>query len=148
MVRLITPFILCIFGLIISVYSYNTYTDFASYGAAFYPTIIGTLVSFFALIDFIIEVKMKDKYVFSRFNLSQDGSIILFVCGIVFFYILCSDYIGFILTTSIMLIVLTLPFLKTGKILTALFLIILSVGIYYLFARVLLVSLPDGLLFE
>lgn len=148
MVRLITPFILCIFGLIISVYSYNTYTDFASYGAAFYPTIIGTLVSFFALIDFIIEVKMKDKYVFSRFNLSQDGSIILFVCGIVFFYILCSDYIGFILTTSIMLIVLTLPFLKTGKILTALFLIILSVGIYYLFARVLLVSLPDGLLFQ
>jgi hypothetical protein len=148
MVRLITPFILCLFGIVVSVYSYITYADFTSYGAAFYPTVIGAFVSIFSLIDLGMEIKMKSKYVFQSFNLSQDCKIILLIIGVIFFYIFCVEYLGFIITVSIILITLTLPLLKTGKILTALFLIILSVGIYYLFARVLLVNLPSGIWFE
>jgi len=142
------PFILCIFGLVISIYSYSTYGDFNSYGAAFYPTVIGGLVFFFSLVDFVMEIKMKEQYIFQRFNLLRDGKTILLMCGLVFFYIFCVEYLGFILTASIILIVWTLPLLKTGKILTALFLIILSVGIYYLFAHILLVNLPSSMFFR
>lgn len=148
MIRLITPFILILFGLAVSVYSYTAYGDFADYGAAFYPTVIGGLVSFFALIDFGMEMRMKGKAVVQSFSLSRDGKVILLMAGVVFFYLFCVEYLGFILTVSIILIALTLPLLKTGKISTALFLVLLAVGIYYLFARVLLVSLPGGVWFE
>lgn len=148
MIRLITPFILVLFGLVVSVYSYTAYGDFSEYGAAFYPTIVGGLVSLFALIDFGMEMRMKGKAVVQSFSLSRDGKVILLMTGVVFFYLFCVEYLGFILTVSIILIALTLPLLKTGKISTALFLVLLSVGIYYLFARVLLVSLPGGVWFE
>ena len=78
----------------------------------------------------------------------QDGKIILLMIGIVGFYIGVSDYLGFVITTSLILIFMTLPFIKKHKILTALFLFILSIGIYLLFAKVLLVGLPAGALFE
>lgn len=148
MFRLVTPLILFLFGLLIAIYSYQTYGDFAEYGAAFYPTIIGILVAFFGLVDFIMELRIKGKYVFQNFDLVQDGKIILLMIGIVGFYIGVSDYLGFVITTSLILIFMTLPFIKKHKILTALFLFILSIGIYLLFAKVLLVGLPAGALFE
>lgn len=148
MFRLATPLILFLFGLLIAVYSYRAYGDFAEYGAAFYPTVIGSLVAFFGLVDFVMEVKIKGKYVFQNFDWVQDGKIMLLMIGVVVFYIGASDYLGFVITTSLILIVMTLPLIKKHKMLTALFLFILSIGIYFLFAGVLLVGLPRGVLFE
>ncbi|AAU36887.1 MULTISPECIES: tripartite tricarboxylate transporter TctB family protein [Basfia] len=148
MFRLITPIALFFFGLFVSIYSYQSYGDFAEYGAAFYPTAVGVLVSFFSLVDFIMELRIKDKYVFQHFDFFQDGKIILLIIAIISFYIFVADYLGFIITTSLILIFLTLPFLEKYKLLTALLLIILSIGIYLLFARVLLVGLPSGIIFE
>lgn len=148
MIRLITPFILFLFGLCVSIYSYQTYGDFAQYGAAFYPTVIGVLVVFFSLIDFIMELKLKGKYVFQHFDLIQDGKAILLIIAVVSFYIFMTDYLGFVLTTFLILTTLTLPLLKTRKLLTVLFLFALSIGIYFLFAKILLVGLPIGILFE
>lgn len=148
MIRLFTPIVLFIFGLIVSIYSYQTYGDFSEYGAAFYPTVIGAIVAIFGLIDFGMEVKIKGKYVFQNFDLIQDGKIILLMTAVVGFYIFTVDYLGFILTTSLILIALTLPLLGKHKILTALFLVVLAVGIYLLFAKVLLVGLPNGIFFE
>ncbi|WP_439236185.1 tripartite tricarboxylate transporter TctB family protein [Lonepinella koalarum] len=148
MIRLLTPVILLIFGLIISGYSYYTYGDFSDYGAAFYPTIIGFLVAFFSLIDFVMELKLKGKYIFQHFDLVQDGKIILLLSGVVLFYLISSEYLGFVISVAIILNVLSMPFLTKNRVLVSLFLIMLSIGIYLLFAKVLLVGLPTGTLFE
>jgi putative tricarboxylic transport membrane protein len=148
MVRLLTPFILFIFGLIISIYSYITYADFDSYGAAFYPTIIGGLVSSFSLVDFFMELKMKKAYVFQSFNFYRELMAVIFVLGAILFYILFSDVLGFILTVSFILIAMSAPLVKKNKVLTAIFLVFVAIAIYLLFAKILQVSLPAGVLFE
>ncbi|PVX39686.1 tripartite tricarboxylate transporter TctB family protein [Pasteurella langaaensis DSM 22999] len=148
MIRLFTPIFLFIFGLIVSVYSYQAYGDFSEYGAAFYPTVIGVILAFFGFIDFIMEIKLKGKYVFQSFDLIQDGKIILLITAVIGFYILTVDYLGFVLTTTLILCFLTLPFMVKNKILIAVLLFILAIGIYLLFAKLLLVGLPGGILFE
>lgn len=148
MIRLFTPAFLFVFGLIVSIYSYQTYGDFHDFGAAFYPTIIGGLVSLFGLIDFGMELKIKGKYIFQSFDLKQDGKIILLLTLTILFYLIAVEYLGFILTTAIILIALTLPFLKSHRLSTALFLFVLAIGIYFLFAKVLMVPLASGVLFE
>lgn len=148
MIRLLTPAVLLIFGLIISIYSYSTYADFDTYGAAYYPTIIGALVSIFSFIDFIMELKMKKTYVFQSFNLSREVLAVCFVAAAILLYIFLADVLGFVLTTSLIIIFMAIPLVKKQKILTALFLIVVAVLIYLLFAKVLQVSLPVGLFFE
>ncbi len=148
MFRLLTPLFIFSFGLIISFYSYVTYADFDTYGAAFYPTVVGALVALFALLDFVMEFKLRKKYVFQIFNVAQDVKIIGIMIGTVLFYVITIDYLGFILTTSLILVALTLPLIKKQRLITTIFLVLLAIGIYLLFAKVLLVPLPDGLLFE
>ncbi|KGQ49109.1 tripartite tricarboxylate transporter TctB family protein [Gallibacterium anatis] len=147
MLRLLTPLFIFILGLTISLYSYYTYADFSSYGAAFFPTIIGIFVSFFSIIDFLMELKIRNKYIFQSFNFKRDILSTLLIITLIFSYLIVSEYIGFILTCSLILITLTIPLLKTKKLITTIFLIILSISIYILFAKVLLVSLPTGILF-
>lgn len=147
MLRLLTPLFIFILGLTISLYSYYTYADFSSYGAAFFPTIIGIFVSFFSIIDFLMELKIRNKYIFQSFNFKRDILSTLLIITLIFSYLIVSEYIGFILTCSLILIILTIPLLKTKKLITTIFLIILSIAIYILFAKVLLVSLPTGILF-
>ena len=146
MFRLFTPIILSVFGLWIAIYSYIKYADFKTYGAAFYPTIIGFLVFLFAILDFLMELKIKNKNL--NFNLSIDGKFILLIAAVVIFYIVAANYLGFILTTAIILNAMVLPLVKKNKIFIGAFLIILSIGIYLLFAKVLLVGLPSGILFK
>ena len=148
MFRLLTPLFIFSFGLIIAVYSYITYADFDSYGAAFYPTIVGGLVALFALIDFMMELNLRKKHAFQIINVIQDIKIIILIIGVVLFYIVAIDYLGFILTTALILIGLAVPLLKKHRITTSVFLILLATGIYLLFAKVLLVPLPNGILFE
>ncbi|PJG85729.1 tripartite tricarboxylate transporter TctB family protein [Conservatibacter flavescens] len=148
MVRLFTPLILCIFGLFIASYSYITYADFSAYGAAFYPTIIGCLVALFSLMDFVMELKIRHAYVVQSINLNHQLKAVGFVCFAIVFYIVFSERIGFILTTGLILILMALPWVKKNKILTALFLMLVSAAIYGVFAQVLQVALPTGALFE
>ncbi|KAE9528386.1 tripartite tricarboxylate transporter TctB family protein [Testudinibacter aquarius] len=148
MIRLFIPIVLLIFGLIISIYSYSTYGDFDSYGAAYYPTIIGALVSVFSFVDFIMELKMKKTYVFQSFNFSREIIAVCFVVIAVLFYIFLADVLGFVITTSLILIFMAVPLVKKQKVFTALFLIVVATLIYLLFAKVLQVSLPVGLFFE
>ncbi len=148
MVRLITPLLLLVFGITISFYSYQTYGDFNEYGAAFYPTIIGGLVAVFGFVDFVMEMKIKGKYVFQHFNSVQDSKALLLIVAVVLFYLFVSEIAGFVITTATVLLALTLPLIKSRKIFTALFLIALSYGIYLLFAQVLMVSLPSGTLLD
>ena len=148
MFRLLTPLFIFSFGLIIAVYSYITYADFDAYGAAFYPTIVGGLVALFALIDFMMEFKLRKQSVFQIVNAIQDIKIIVLIVSVVLFYIIALDYLGFILTTALILITLAIPLLKKHRITTSVFLILLAIGIYLLFAKVLLVPLPNGILFE
>lgn len=148
MIRILTPLLILTISLIISIYSYYTYGDFTSYGAAFYPTIIGGILCIFSLIDFFMELNLKKKYIFKKIDIKKDifsGSLIIIT---IIFYIIASNFLGFILTTSIILISLTIPFIKNRKVITTIFLIFLSFAIYFLFAKILLVSLPNGIFFE
>ena len=147
MFRLIAPLFISLFGIIVSIYSYITYQDFSSYGAAFYPTVIGVLVALFAIIDFCMERNIRHKYIFQVFDIKRDIKYSLMISLIVLFYILVIDYLGFIVTTSIILLSLTLPYIKEKRMLIGSFLIIISTGIYFLFAKVLLVPLSSGILF-
>lgn len=147
MIRFITPIILILFGLIISIYSYCTYGDFHSYGAAFFPTIIGGCVAAFAMLDLIIEISIRNKYVFQNINFKKDLKVIFGISLVILFYIFLSDLLGFVVTTSILLMGLTLPFVKKNRLILAIFLIILSILINLLFAKVLLVPLPEGIFF-
>ncbi|TNG89287.1 tripartite tricarboxylate transporter TctB family protein, partial [Pasteurellaceae bacterium USgator41] len=126
----------------------STYGDFDSYGAAYYPTIIGALVSVFSFVDFIMELKMKKTYVFQSFNFSREIIAVCFVAIAILFYIFLADVLGFVITTSLILIFMAIPLVKKQKVFTALFLIVVATLIYLLFAKVLQVSLPVGLFFE
>lgn len=148
MLRLLTPILIFLLGLSISIYSYITYSDFNSYGAAFFPTIIGILLSLFSIIDFFMELKLKNKYVFQSINLKRNTIGICIVSFSILSYIVFSHFIGFVLTVSLILNFLIIPLLDKNKTIVSIFLIALSLGIYSVFSKILLVSLPSGILFN
>jgi putative tricarboxylic transport membrane protein len=69
------------------------------------------------------------------------------ISGIILFYIFAVDYLGFIFTASLIMLTLFFSFLKKYRLVAALGAIALSIGIYFLFSRVLLVPLPAGNVF-
>lgn len=147
MLRLFIPISLFLFGLTLASYSYFAYQDFFEYGASFYPVIIGGVTALLACIDFLFELKNSHKYIYQRLNLRKDLKIISVICVMVLFYIMATDYLGFILTSTLILSSLVLPRIATHKLFTLLLLLMISIGIYFLFANILLVPLPIGIFF-
>ena len=69
----------------------------------------------------------------------------LFLFGAIIFYILASEYLGFLITGFLILIVMMFQ-LKVRIKVSLPASLILVVGIYYLFAKILRVPLPYGIL--
>lgn len=89
-----------------------------------------------------MELKMRKNYVFQSFNISREIQSVGLVFCVILFYILLADVFGFITTASLILLIMTLPLIKTNRISTALLLIFFVIGIYLLFYKVLQVPLP------
>lgn len=143
---LLTPLLFLLFGGFISVYSYRTFGDIGSFGAGFMPAAVGGLMVLFSLLDFVITWVKRDTGSFSGSRLRDIASLLL-VSGLIIFYIYAVEYLGFILTSSLIMLGLLLYFLDSHRLIASCGAVMLSAGIYYLFSRILLVPLPAGSLF-
>ncbi|RLM25170.1 hypothetical protein BIY29_07850 [Brenneria alni] len=142
------PVLFLLFGGGILLYSLIALGDITDFGAGFMPAIIGCLIVLLSVLDFIISwmksKKEKDPGIPVPWrDLASVGMISIAVI----FYIFFVDTLGFILTSSAIIISLLLLFLKKNKIIASIAAIGISTGIYYLFAKILLVPLPSGSFF-
>lgn len=143
---LLIPLFLLAFGGFLVGYSHVAFGDAASYGAGFMPTIIGYLIIAFACLDFVICWKKRAEIAPST---SAVGNFVnmLMVSGFILFYIFAVDTLGFVITASLIISSLFLIFLKKYRLIAVAGAVLLSVGVYLFFSRVLLVPLPAGSLF-
>lgn len=108
------------------------------------PAFVGVGIIIFSLLEFSIKAVKKSRSLPNK-TMTITGSVI--VITPIIFYLLFVDYLGFIITTSIILFSLMLKFIKTHRIWMTILAIVFSSLIYLLFAKVLLVALPAGKLF-
>jgi putative tricarboxylic transport membrane protein len=115
-------------------------------GPALFPTVLAVLFIFCGIGLIIQGVRQREKLLkFDTGTLSLSGSLnILFVLTTIICYIFFAEFIGFLIFSFLVLMIL-MKWLKV-KILSSL---LMSIGvtliIYLLFAKVLLVPLPWGL---
>ncbi len=126
------------FGLFLVVYSTYSLGDFNQFGAAFMPTIAGAGIVIFSSIDFGVNIKQK----LSKTK-SNEAIYIAIISGLILFYVVASPYLGFILTSLIITAPLMACYAKCAKWQSFLLSSVLVVLVYLLFAKVLLVPLPQ-----
>jgi len=68
---------------------------------------------------------------------------VLIISGLIIFYILCVDYLGFILTGLVITAPLMMKYARAKAIYSFIISLGVVVGVYYLFTAVLLVPLPQ-----
>ncbi|WJV54071.1 tripartite tricarboxylate transporter TctB family protein [Pectobacteriaceae bacterium CE70] len=141
---LISPVIFFAFGCFLLGYSQYVLRDIGNFGAGFMPAFVGVGIIIFSLLEFSIKAVKKSRSLPNK-TMTITGSVI--VITPIIFYLLFVDYLGFIITTSIILFSLMLKFIKTHRIWMTILAIVFSSLIYLLFAKVLLVALPAGKLF-
>ena len=115
-------------------------------GPALFPEVLSALFIFCGIGLVIQGIRKREKVLkFDLGNVSLAGWInIVFVLGAVACYIFLAEYVGFLIFSFVILMIL-MKWLKV-KILPSLVMsIIVTLSIYILFAKVLLVPLPWGL---
>ena len=115
-------------------------------GPALFPEVLSVLFIFCGVGLVIQGIRRREKVLkFDLGNVTAAGWInIFFVLGTVFCYIFFAEYIGFLIFSFVILMIL-MKWLKV-KILPSLIMsIIVTLSIYILFAKLLLVPLPWGL---
>ena len=131
--RHILSLIFCCFGLFLIVYSAYSLGDFSEYGAAFMPSIIGGGMIIFSR-DQESDIPLVSWH---------EIKFVLLIIGIILFYVLASDYLGFILTGLIITAPLMMKYATTKPIYSFIISASVVLGVYYLFTAVLLVPLPQ-----
>ncbi|KAA8996403.1 tripartite tricarboxylate transporter TctB family protein [Affinibrenneria salicis] len=143
---LILPLLFFLFGGGIFLYSHIALGDVGDFGAGFMPAIVGALIAVLSALDFLSAWRATAGATSGAGGWHEIASVALMI-AVVMFYIYGVDLLGFILTTSIIMVGLLLLFMEKNKLIASLAAIGLSAGIYYLFSNVLLVPLPAGTLF-
>ncbi|MEG3668662.1 tripartite tricarboxylate transporter TctB family protein [Escherichia fergusonii] len=140
----VTPLFLLIFAMFIFGWSITQYGGISQYGAGFMPCIISGLLSFLAAIDVAIDIKHRHR---NKVSLTLDEvKALLLVITVVLLFVLLLDILGFVICSFLLLFILM-------KIRGVRFLhsVIVSISasliIWFIFARVLLVAFPEGILF-
>ncbi|MEQ4921962.1 tripartite tricarboxylate transporter TctB family protein [Proteus hauseri] len=137
--RHILSLIFCFFGLFLIVYSAYSLGDFSEYGAAFMPSIIGGGIIIFSLIDIFSRKQETDTPLVTWHEIK----FVLLIIGVILFYVLAADYLGFILTGLIITAPLMMKYAKLKYIYSFIISASVVLGVYYLFTAVLLVPLPQ-----
>lgn len=116
-------------------------------GAAFFPRMIAVIMLILSVILIISSILEKDGhndtssiFKWETFKLPLIGVIVLLI------YIMLLDKLGFIIDTIILNIVLLSIFKYKNKILTLLLSCAITLAIFQVFQRMLMVPLPSGLL--
>ena len=115
-------------------------------GPALFPEVLSVLFIFCGVGLVIQGVRRREKVLkFDLGNVSTAGWInIGFVLGAVFCYIFFAEYLGFLIFSFVILMIL-MKWLKVKTLPSLVMSIIVTLSIYILFAKVLLVPLPWGL---
>ncbi|HIV14651.1 MAG TPA: tripartite tricarboxylate transporter TctB family protein [Candidatus Avisuccinivibrio pullicola] len=118
-------------------------------GPALFPMVLSAL---FALCGLALAIRgLKDKEhrrLFTKVMDLRKGGLINMAATFlsVVFYVYAVEYLGFLITMGVILLVLLL-LLKTRPVPAVIIAVLGSVGIYLIFAKGLLVPLPEGLIY-
>lgn len=141
----VTPLFLLIFAMFIFGWSITQYGGISQYGAGFMPCIIsGLLLLFLAAIDVAIDIKHRHR---NKVSLTLDEvKALLLVITVVLLFVLLLDILGFVICSFLLLFILMK--IRGVRLLHSVIVSIsASLIIWFIFARVLLVAFPEGILF-
>lgn len=136
--RHIVSLVMLFFGLFLIGYSSYSLGDFSEYGAAFMPSVVGGGIIIFSITD-MLRKNDEDTPLVTWHEIK----FVLIVSGLIIFYILFVDYLGFILTGLIITAPLMMKYARAKAIYSLIISLGVVVGVYYLFTAVLLVPLPQ-----
>jgi len=138
----LSQFVIGLFSLFILVGSLSQYGGVSEYGAGFMPTILSSFLLIFTVLDSIIHLRQQPEKL--EFSSAEMGSLLLIIVSIGLFTFLIS-YLGFLICAAILLF--CLMSLRNPKhwAMNAVYSIIASSVIYYVFGHVLMVALPEGI---
>lgn len=138
----LSQFIIGTFSLLVLVTSLSQYGGVGSYGAGYMPTILSALLLAFTVLDGIIHLRQRRKSL--EFSKLEIFSVLLIIVSIGLFIILIS-YLGFLICAGILLF--SLMSLRNPKhiFMNAVYSVLASGVIYYVFGHVLMVALPEGM---
>ncbi len=140
----ITPLFLLIFAMFIFGWSITQYGGISQYGAGFMHCIISGLLLFLAAIDVAIDIKHRHR---NKVSLTFDEvKALLLVITVVLLFVLLLDILGFVICSFLLLFILMK--IRGVRLLHSVIVSIsASLIIWFIFARVLLVAFPEGILF-
>ena len=137
----LSQFIIGVFSLLILLTSLSQYGGVSSYGAGFMPTVLSALLLAFTLLDAVIQLKQRrEKWVLTG---EEVRALALIIVAIGLFTALIS-YLGFLICAALLLF--GLMSLRNPKklLMNAVYAVVSSAVIYYVFGQVLMVALPQG----
>jgi len=137
--RHIVSLLMLFFGFFLIGYSTYSLGDFSEYGAAFMPSVVGGGIIIFSLTDMLSRKNEEDVPLVTWHEIK----FVLIISGLIIFYILCVDYLGFILTGLVITAPLMMKYARAKAIYSLIISLGVVVGVYYLFTAVLLVPLPQ-----
>jgi|GEM_PF-518455 len=144
---LLLPLLFLILGSGMALYAWIVLGDAGSYGAGFMPAAIGCLITLLSALELVRETR---RWLVLRPQPESGGrelfSLAVVIAAVVF-YIAFVDVLGFVVTSSLIVVALLVPFLGQRRLMASLAAIAAVAGIYYLFSAILLVPLPSGSLF-
>jgi putative tricarboxylic transport membrane protein len=115
-------------------------------GPALFPSVLAVLFIICGIGLIIQGIRAGEKLLkFDIGTLTRKGIInILFVLAVILCYIYLSEYIGFLILSGVLLFV-TPKWLGVSTLRSLILSVVVTLGIYLLFAKLLLVPLPWGL---
>ena len=115
-------------------------------GPALFPEVLSVLFIFCGIGLIIQGVRKREKIL--KFDLSSISSVgwlnIVFVLGAVLCYIFFAEFLGFLIFSFVILMIL-MKWLKVKTLHSLIMSVVVTLGIYLLFSKILLVPLPWGL---
>ena len=115
-------------------------------GPALFPEVLSVLFIFCGIGLIVQGVRKREKIL--KLDLSSISSVgwlnIVFVLGAVLCYIFFAEFLGFLIFSFVILMIL-MKWLKVKTLPSLIMSVIVTLGIYLLFSKILLVPLPWGL---
>jgi putative tricarboxylic transport membrane protein len=115
-------------------------------GPALFPEVLSILFIFCGIGLIIQGVRKREKILkFDLSSISSGGWLnIVFVLGTVLCYIFFAEFLGFLIFSFVILMIL-MKWLKVKTLPSLIMSVVVTLGIYLLFSKILLVPLPWGL---
>lgn len=138
----LSQFIVGTFSLLIFVTSISQYGGVSSYGAGYMPTVLSSFLLIFTGLDCIIHLRQRRESV--KFSSKEIRALLLVIISIGLFIGLIS-YLGFLICAALLLFSLMSVRNPKKLLMNAVYSILASGIIYYVFGHILMVALPDSM---